>query len=522
MRRALVLLPLLAVLSACGGAEPDLRHVVLSYGDTGRPYMPQPEEVAKQIASDLEEIGFRVELRKEAWASILNRTQNGQHQMALMGWSADVADADNFLYVLLDKSNARLGSANNLSFYTDETVHKLLEEARYTYDPAARAVLYRSAQQRILADVPMVPLTFSDRIIAHRKGVGPLDVEPTTHPLLRLMREPKDGRVVFARAGDAVGLDPGRVTDGESSNPIEQIYDTLVRYKPGTVEVIPALAESWTSDEPRTTWTFRIRPGVKFHDGTPCDAAAVVNAFERQRDPKHKHHFRDDFSYWDDQFKAYVSEVAVGPGEREVVFRLSRPAPAFFLQVLGVFAFSIPSPAALDEHGEDFRRHPVGTGPFVFVSWQSGAEIVLRRNDGYWDGPPAVKDLIFRKAQDPSARTQQLRAGEAQVIDNVDLISLAQLEKDPGVTVVKQLGLQVAYLTMQNQKKPFDDVRVRRAVALALDKGRLIQAGWQGRATAAVTPVPPGLPGHANDLPDHARNHAQARALLDEALGPKR
>jgi ABC-type transport system substrate-binding protein len=499
MRRLLTVLPWLVLLVAsgglpgCGEDEPDLRHVVLSYGDTGRPYMPQPEEVAKQVAHDLERIGFTVELRKEAWGQILKRTQNGQHQLALMGWSADVADPDNFLYVLLDKTNARPGSAQNLSFYVDETVHKLLEEARYTYDAAQRAALYRSAQERILADVPMVPLAFSDRIIAHRKGVGPLDVEPTTHPLLRLMQEPKDGRIVFARSGDAQGLDPGRVTDGES----------------------------WTSDEARTAWTFRIRANVRFHDGTPCDAAAVVNAFERQRDKKHKHHFRDDFAFWDDLLGSFVAEVVPGPGEREVVFRLSRPAPAFFLQALGVFAFSIPSPAALDRHGEDFARKPVGTGPYAFVSWQSGAEIVLRRNDAYWDGPPAVREIVFRKAQDPSARAQQLRAGEAHVIDNVDLISVAQLRNDAGVVVVKQLGLHVAYLTMQNQRKPFDDPRVRRAVALALDKNRLIQAGWQGQATPAVTPVPPGLPGHANDLPDHARDVEKARALLDEALGPR-
>jgi ABC-type transport system substrate-binding protein len=319
-----------------------------------------------------------------------------------------------------------------------------------------------------------------------------------------------------------VGLDPGRVTDGESSNPIEQIFDTLVRYKPGTAEVIPALAESWTSDEARTTWTFKIRTGVAFHDGTPCDAAAVVNAFERQRDEKHKHHFRDDFAFWKALYQPFVSKVEPGPGEREVVFRLSRPAPAFFLPGLGVFAFSIPSPTALDKHGEDFQRRPVGTGPYTFVTWQSGAEIVLKRNDAYWDGPPAVREIIFRKAQDASARTQQLRAGEAQVIDNVDFFSLKQLEEDPGVTVKKQPGIQVAYLSMQNQKKPFDDPRVRRAVALVINKNKLIQAGWQGQATPAVTPVPPALPGQANDLPDHVRDTKKAQALLDEALGPKR
>src|SRR5690349_23725685 len=112
MRRVLALLPLLCLLAACGDDAPDPRHLVLSYGDQPRPYMPQPEEVAKQIASDLEDVGFTVELRKEAWTQFLDRTQDGQHQMALMGWSADVADADNFLYVLLDKTTARKGTAS--------------------------------------------------------------------------------------------------------------------------------------------------------------------------------------------------------------------------------------------------------------------------------------------------------------------------------------------------------------------------------------------------------------------------
>jgi hypothetical protein len=194
MRRALLLLPLLCLLAACGGEEgnPRLR-VVLSYSDRDRPYMPMPEAVAKQIAGDLEEVGFTVELRKEEWAQYLPMTRRGEHQLALMGWSADVADADNFLYVLLDKSNARPGSAQNISFYTDETVHALLEKARYTWDEAERAVLYRQAQEKILADAPMVPLAYSRRVIAHRKGVGPIALEPTTHPLLRLAAEPKGG-----------------------------------------------------------------------------------------------------------------------------------------------------------------------------------------------------------------------------------------------------------------------------------------------------------------------------------------
>lgn len=526
MRRAPALLLLGSLLAGCGGllagcggkdeGHPSLT-VVLSYSDRDRPYMPQPEAVAKQIAGDLEEVGFTVELRKQEWGQYLPMTQRGEHQMALLGWSADVADADNFLYVLLDKSNARPGSAQNISFYVDETVHGLLERARYTWDEAARNVLYHGAQERILADVPMVPLAYSRRVIAHRKGVGPIALEPTTHPLLRLVTQPRDGKLLFVRGGDAVRLDPAQATDGESSNVIEQVFEGLVRYKPGTTDVEPALATSWSHDEESRVWTFRIRPGVRFHDGTPCDAAAVVNAFERQRDPKHPHHFTEKFPFWEDLL-GDVEKVEAGSEPDAVVFRLARPAPAFFLRTLGVFAFFVPSPAALTQHGQDFDLHPVGTGPFQFVSRQTGVEIVLQRNEGWWGGRPALREIVYRKAGDGASRTQQLRAGQADVIDNVDLVTLPQLEQDPSVVVVSRPGLHVAYLAMHTQKAPFDDPRVREAVALALDKNRILQAGWQGRAEPAVTPLPPGISGHAADLVDRTRDVARAKALLAEAL----
>lgn len=505
--------------SSCGGKDgPDPRKIVLSYSNTSRPYMPAPEEVVKQIASDLEEAGFTVDLRKHDWNPYLDLTKRGDHQLALFGWSADIPDVDNFLYVLLDKENARPGGAQNISFYTDEAVHQLLEKARYTYDAEARGVLYRSAQERILADVPMVPLAFSDRVLAHAKGVGPIALELITHPVLARLTEPRDGRVVYGRGGDAKSLDPARITDGESSLVTEQLFDTLVRYKPGGVEVEPGLALSWTHDEERRLWHFRLREGVTFHDGTPCDAAAVVNAFERQRDPRHPQH-QPNMDYWGDLL-GYVAQVEVGTDALDVVFRLDRPAPSFFVPTLAVFTFGIPSPTALAQQGAEFGRRPVGTGPFRFVSWETKSEIVLQRHDGWWGGRPGVKDLVFRVIPDANARTQVLRAKQAQIIDNVGLSTLPQLEADPDVVVIKQPGMHLAYLSMNVKKPPFDDLRVREAVALALDKRRIVQAGWEGRAQPAVTPVPPNLPANAQGLVDRVRDLARARRLLDEALGP--
>lgn len=520
LRAALAALALAPLLAGCGDAPQDgapRLSVVLSYGSVSRPYMPNMEEVAKQVAGDLEEAGIEVDLKKLEWAPYLQRVKNGEHQLALLGWSADIPDVDNFLYVLLHKSQARPGEANNISFWTDDAASEAMEQARYEADPARRTALYGAALARIHAEVPMVPLATSDRVLAHRTAVGPVGLELVTHPHLRLCSQPRDGRIVIGRSGDAVKLDPAVITDGESSFVVEQVFDTLVRYKPGSSDVEPGLAESWRSDAARTTWTFTLRPGVSFHDGTPCDVAAVVNAFERQRDPKHPHHRPGECVLWQDLL-GYVERVEAGPGEREVVFRCARPAPAFFVPTLATFTFCIPSPTALGRLGEGFARNPVGTGPYRFVSWQSEVEIALTRFDGHWGGAPAVKDIVFRRIPDAGTRAQALRSGAIDVTDNLDLATLPQLAADPGVRVVREPGMHIAYLSMNTQAKPFDDLRVRQAVALALDKRRIVKAGWEGQAQPATTPVPPNLMAPPAGLVERTRDVARAKALLAEAL----
>jgi peptide/nickel transport system substrate-binding protein len=167
---------------------------------------------------------------------------------------------------------------------------------------------------------------------------------------------------------------------------------------------------------------------VRFHDGAPLDAAAVVNAFERQRDPTHRHHFDvQQYAYWLDLFP-FVERVEAGTEPMTVVFRSAEPVPPFFLQLLATFAMGIPSPKALDELGADMNRHPVGTGPFRFVRWDPKAEIVLARNEEYWDGAPALKQVVFQPSENASVRTQMLLKGQADLIDNLDPLSIETLE----------------------------------------------------------------------------------------------
>ncbi len=509
-------------LGSCGGDDENapLLKVVLHHGNNSRPYMPIPEEVAKQIKGALAPIGVEVEIKKVEWAAYLDLVKTGQHQMALLGWSADIPDPDNFLYVLLHKNNARPGSANNISFYTSDEVSERLSEARRITDPAQRNKLYREAQEIIFDDVPMVPLVYTERILAHRSDFGPLRIEPVTHPVLRRITQPKDGAIVYLRGHDSKKLDPGDVTDGESSKVVEQIFDQLLRFKPGSVEVEPSLATRWTSSDDRKTWVFTIREGVKFHDGTKLDGAAVANAFERQRDPEHPHHFPDGvWSYYQDLF-GFIDKVEVGANPMEVVFRCNEPTPPFFLKMLAAFNTSIPSPAALTKFGKDFRRNPVGTGAFTFVNWKSGEEIKLERNDGYWDGPAGLKTVYFRVSENPTIRSTRLMADEqADLIDNIDPQTIKDLAAHGEVTLLREPGLNFGYLAFNTQKPPFDDPRVRRAIALAISKPRIVKFAYQGLALPATTPVPPTITGHHEGIKSRERNADKARALLKEALG---
>lgn len=513
---ALVVLPFLGGCGQDRETFPIYYEITLVHGDNSRPYLPWPSDVAKQVAGDLEDVGIKVRIEQQPWNSYLEYTKTGQHQMALLGWSPDVPDADNFLFTLLHSTSATPGSANNISFYRNPEYDELLDKARASFDEAERAGLYRDAQQLILRDSPLVPLVYTDRMIAHAELYGPLQVEFVQHPILRLVETPKDGHLIYLRGADSPSLDPGDVTDGEASKVIEQVFDTLVRYKSGTSEIEPGLATSWESNEDKTVWTFQIREGVSFHDGTALDAAAVVTTFERMRDPEHPFSFGGGFTNWNSLLD-FVTKVEQGSHGMEVVFRCERPAPTFFIQNLAMFSFSIMSPAGLEKYGRKSSRNPVGTGPFKLVRWDSGSEIELERNSDYWGGAPALQKVTFKVSDKPPVRTNRLISGSVHVIDNLSPGSIELLKKTQGVTMARRPQQSVGYLSMNTQVEPFNDPLLREAVAYALNKSRIIRLAYKGNAEPATVLVPPSLPFHAGDLKAPAYNRDKARELVVKA-----
>lgn len=323
--------------------------------------------------------------------------------------------------------------------------------------------------------------------------------------------------LIVGRGRDAINLDPARVTDAESQEVCEQVYDHLVRFRLGSsgtdpVDVEPALAVRWEQSPDGKVWTFHLRQGVRFHDGTPFDADAVVFSFERQRDPKHPAH-HPDFKYWENTFRNIQSVEKVDASTvRITIDRAYAP----FLANLAMAPVSIVSPAQATAPGGGLARHPVGTGPFRFVRWTPEG-LVLRANPSYWDGPPRVDTLVYRTIPDPRQRLVALEGEAIHVAYSLSPGDLPFVRLHPDLELHEAEPYNVAYIAINTERPPFTDVRIRRAVNHAINKIPIVRLLYQGLGTPAIGAVPPSMWAYESDLKQFTYDPPRARALLAEA-----
>ncbi len=318
--------------------------------------------------------------------------------------------------------------------------------------------------------------------------------------------------IIVGRAADALGLDPARISDAESAEVTEQLFDHLVRYRHGSTEIEPSLATAWDVSADGRVWTFHLRQGVTFHDGTPFDADAVVFSLDRQRDPRHPFH-QPDFSYWENTFRNIQAVDKIdGLTVRVTIERPYAP----FLADLAMFPVSMVSPAAVRRWGADFAKHPVGTGPFRFVEWSPGERITLEANPAYWDGAPKVRNLVFTVIRDARQRLVALEGGAIDVAESIAPQDIQFVALHPDLEVHRAAGTNVAYLAINVQRAPFDDVRVRRAVNYAINRAAIVRLIYQGQAREATTAVPPSLWAHEPG-PTYGYDPKKAQRLLAEA-----
>ena len=346
-------------------------------------------------------------------------------------------------------------------------------------------------------------------------------------PLGACTRPLPPAAAIYARGADSKSLDPQAVDDGESAKVIENIYDGLVAFGPGNTKVEPALAEKWETSADGLQWTFHLRSGVKFHDGTPFEADAVVFTFLRFLEEKGEFHPPEV------PYRPFYADHIAAVEARDpatAVFRLKEPyAP--FLANLCMFSALIVSPSAVkgsmagkplsDESRAEFGKRPVGTGAFRFQEWNAGEKkITLVRNEEYWRGPSALARVVFITIPDNNARLSALRAGSCNWMDQLNMEDLAACRKDARLKVWSATGLNVGYVALNTTRKPFDDVRVRRAVSLAIDRKKLVEALYFGAGKPAVHPMAPGTLGYDDATPLPTPDREKAKSLLAEAGFP--
>jgi len=338
-------------------------------------------------------------------------------------------------------------------------------------------------------------------------------------------------QLVYCSEASPAHFDPGPTTGGNDFDASSRtIYNRLVEFKHGGTEVEPGLAESWEISEDGLEYTFKLRPGVKFHTTsyfTPTrdlNADDVIFSFERQWKEDNAFYTYLEGISWDyfqgmDMPKYLKSIEKVD--DLTVKITLNEPnAP--MIANLGMDFASIMSKEYADQLEAagtlaDLASAPVGTGPFQFVDYQTDAVIRYSAFPDYWAGKVAIDDLIFAITTDPAVRAQKLKAGECDIMPYPAPADIADLQADPNLTVLEQEGLNIGYMSYNTTIAPMDNVAVRKALNMAVNKEAIIEAVYQGAGQAAVNLIPPTMWSYNTAVQDDAYDPEAAKAALEAA-----
>lgn len=324
--------------------------------------------------------------------------------------------------------------------------------------------------------------------------------------------------LIFGATSDVETMDPQVSVDNIAWRAIYYCYDRLVQLKGGTTEVAPQLAESWTVSPDGKTFTFRLRKGVKFTDGTPFDARAVAASFTRMFKMG-----KGAAGLWDGILDASGITVVDASTIR---FTLKTPfAP--FLGSLATDQASIVSPGVTQhETGGDLGQawlagNSAGTGPFFLKEWRRGERIVLERNPNYWGAKPALRQVIIRNIPDAAVLRDLLERGEVDMGEVLTDDQIDAVKGKPGITVFEAPSFLATYIYLNNRNRYLSNVKVRQAVSYAIDYQNIIRGVRKGRAVQMRGPIPQGMAGHDNTVFQYTHDVARARRLLDEAGHPQ-
>ena len=314
----------------------------------------------------------------------------------------------------------------------------------------------------------------------------------------------REQTLTFAQGADPRGLDPALVDDGESSKPIVQMYEGLTQFGDSNTEVEPCLAESWEISDDGLTYTFKLKQGVKFHDGTDFNAEAVKYNIDRQTINKTEDMLYADFVYGD------VAECNV-IDDYTVEIKLTKASTPFLNNLAMSLGAPMVSPTACEAAGNNLNEAPCGTGPYKFVRWDKNEAVVLERFDDYWGDKGVSKEIVFRTITDNSARVVALTNGEVDIIDGIDANVVDQITA-AGCLLNKTEGMNINYLAYNTER--ITDPEVRKALSQAVNVPELVQSLYRGYASQATSILPSFMPGYSADVTQTEYNPEEAQKVL--------
>lgn len=332
------------------------------------------------------------------------------------------------------------------------------------------------------------------------------------------------GNITITYKDDVATLDPAIGYDWQNWSMIKSLYDGLMDYAPGTTDLRPGLAESYEISEDGKVFTFKLREGVKFHNGREMTAEDVKYSLDRVTNPKTQ-------SPGAGFFASIAGFDAISNGETEtlegikvidpltVEITLTRP-DATFLHVMGLNFAAVVAKEAVEEAGADFGKTAMGTGAFKLGEWTIGQRLVFEKNEDYWrEGLPYLDSVTFEVGQEPIVALLRLQNGEVDVPgDGIPPAKFQEVMNDPeqAARVVEGGQLHTGYITLNTKMPPFDNADVRRAVNMAINKERITQV-INGRAVPATQPLPPSMPGYTEGYEGYAYDPEKAKDMLAEA-----
>ena len=272
--------------------------------------------------------------------------------------------------------------------------------------------------------------------------------------------------LVVGQVAEPKALDPHTVTAVNDFRILVNLYDGLVRFQDGSLDVEPALAESWEISDDGTVYTFQLREDVTFHDGTPFNAEAVKFNFDRMLNEDHPYYDTGPFP-----LSFYFSSISETRVVDEYTVQLMLDSP--FAPLISNLAYPtglLVSPTAVREHGADYGRNPVGTGAYQFVEWESNTQVTLVRNENYWDGDAGMDRVVFRPITDGNTRVNEMLSGGLDIMVEVPPDSVASFENNDDFALYEQAGPHVWFLILNLREGPFTDQRVRQAANYAINK----------------------------------------------------